>query len=62
MLKTTSFVMAAGIAVGSAAIPRSAGLVGDMTLNEPGAMLLLAMALFGLASVVRRHGKGEPGS
>lgn len=59
MLKTTSFVMAAGIAVVSAAIPRTAALAGNMTLNEPGAMLLLAMAFFGVAAVVRRHGKGE---
>ena len=51
--------MVAGIAVVSAAIPRTAALTGDFTLNEPGAMLLLATALFGLASVVRRHGKGE---
>jgi hypothetical protein len=58
MLKTTSLVMV-GIAVVSAAIPRTAALTGDFTLNEPGAMLLLATALFGLASVVRRHGKGE---
>ena len=59
MLKTTSLVMVAGIAVVSAAIPRTAALAGVFSLNEPGAMLLLATALFGLASVVRRHGKGE---
>jgi len=59
MLKTTSIVMVAGIAVVSTAVPRTAALAGDLTLNEPGSMLLLAMAFFGLASVVRRHGKGE---
>jgi hypothetical protein len=62
MLKTTSLVMVAGIAVVSAAIPRTAALAGAFTLNEPGAMLLLATALFGLAAVVRRRGKGEPRS
>ena len=51
--------MVAGIAVVSTAIPRTAALAGNFTLNEPGAMLLLATALFGLASIVRRHGKGE---
>ena len=59
MLKTTSFFMVALVAVGSAAMPRTAALAGDITLDEPGAMLLLATALFGLASIVRRHGKGE---
>jgi hypothetical protein len=59
MLKTTSLMMVAGIAVVSTAIPRTAALAGTFTLNEPGAMLLLATALFGLASIVRRHGKGE---
>jgi hypothetical protein len=54
--------MVAGIAVVSAAIPRTAALAGAFTLNEPGAMLLLATALFGLAAVVRRRGKGEPRS
>ena len=58
MLKTTSLVMVAGIAVVSTAIPRTAALAA-FSLNEPGAMLLLATALFGLASIVRRHGKGE---
>ena len=62
MLKTTSFVMVASIAVVSAAIPRTASLAGNITLDEPGAMLLLATALFGLASVVRRYGKDERGS
>jgi hypothetical protein len=58
MLKTTSFVMVACVAVVSAAIPRTAALAPAITLGEPGAMLLLATALFGLASIVRRHGKG----
>ena len=62
MLKTTSLVMVAGIVVVSAAIPRTASLAGHITLNEPGAMLLLATVLFGLASVVRRYGKSERGS
>ena len=52
--------MVAGIAVVSAGIPRTAALAGVFTLNEPGSMLLLATVLFGLASVVRRHGKGAP--
>jgi len=59
MLKTTSFVMVACVAVVSTAIPRTAALATDVTLNEPGSMLLLATALFGLASIVRRRGKGE---
>jgi len=60
MLKTIAFAVAAcGVAVVSAAIPHSAAAVAsDVTLGEPSAMLLLATALFGLASVVRRHGKG----
>jgi hypothetical protein len=62
MLKTTSLVMVASVAIVSTAIPRTAALAGDLTLNEPGAMLVLATVLFGLASVVRRHGKGEPRS
>ena len=59
MLKTTSFAMVAFVAVVSAAIPRTAALAGHIVLDEPDTMLLLAMALFGLASIVRRHGKGE---
>jgi hypothetical protein len=59
MLKTIAFAIAAcGVAVVSAAIPHTAAVATDVRLDEPGAMLLMATALFGLASVVRRHGKG----
>jgi hypothetical protein len=59
MIKSICFVIAAcGVVVVSAAIPHGAAAAADVTLDEPGAMLVLATALFGLASVVRRHGKG----
>jgi hypothetical protein len=59
MIKTIAFVTAAfSVVVVSAAIPHSAVVAADVSLDEPGGMLVLATALFGLASVVRRHGKG----
>jgi hypothetical protein len=59
MLKSIAFVSAAcGVVVVSAAIPHGAHFAADVALDEPGSMLVLAMALFGLASMVRRHGKG----
>ena len=58
MIKTTALITAAsGVAFVSAAIPRTAALTSHVSLNEPGVMLLLATAFFGLAAVVRRHGK-----
>ncbi len=58
MIKSIVFVIACGVVAVSAAIPHSAAVAADVTLDEPGSMLLLATAFFGLASVVRRHGKG----
>jgi hypothetical protein len=59
MIKSIAFVSAAcGVVVVSAAIPHGAHIAADVALDEPGSMLVLAMALFGLASVVRRQGKG----
>jgi hypothetical protein len=59
MLNTTSFAMVASVVVVSAAMPSTAALGSGLTLGEPGSMLLLATALFGLASIVRRYGKGD---
>jgi hypothetical protein len=59
MLKSLTFVIAGcGVVVVSAAIPHGASLGSHVSLDEPGSMVVLAMAFFGLASVVRRHGKG----
>jgi hypothetical protein len=58
MIKSIAFVSAAcGVVVVSAAIPHGAAIGAATALDEPGSMLVLAMALFGLASAVRRHGK-----
>jgi hypothetical protein len=60
MLKSIAFVIAAcGVVVVSAAIPHGAAVAADVALDEPGSMLVLGTALFGLASVVRRHGKAR---
>ena len=59
MMKSLTFVIAGCSAVVvTAAIPHGATLGANVTLDEPGGMLVLAMAFFGLASFVRRQGKG----
>jgi hypothetical protein len=59
MIKSIAFVSAAcGVVFVSAGIPHGAAIAADVALDEPSSMLVLAVALFGLASMVRRHGKG----
>ena len=57
MVKILAFTVAIGSVVAvSAAIPT--GFIADAgSLREPGLMLLLASALFAIASAMRRHGK-----
>src|SRR5688572_19210963 len=51
-------VIVGGVVAVSAAMPGGFVLVANTdSLREPGAMLLLATALFAIASVVRRRGK-----
>ena len=58
MIKSFALTFAAcGFVVVSAAIPHGAAAA-NVSLDEPGSMLVLATALFSLASFVRRHGKG----
>jgi hypothetical protein len=60
-MKTTIFTVAAiGIVAGSAAIPARMLTTGGASLGEPGTMLLLATALFGVAAVLRRSRGGAP--
>ena len=57
MLKTLALTVAFGVAAVSAAMPHSFVSTTD-SLHEPGSLLVLATALFAVASVMRRHGGG----
>jgi hypothetical protein len=62
MLKTLTLTLTTcGLVVVSAAIPRDVAFGGHSAIDEPGSMLLLAMAMFGLANAVK-HKKGTPRS
>jgi hypothetical protein len=59
MLKTTILsVFVGGVVVVSAAFPHGLIVGTDSAMPESGAMLLLAITMFWIAAVFRRHGKG----
>jgi hypothetical protein len=57
-LSATAWAIAAMSAAMSAGVPSTALSTRWLPHNEPGSMLLLATAFFGLASVMRRRVKG----